>query len=125
MPQTVGSSPSQLRYLFQPPELVRVADRVDAGDPAALEHEGDRGAQLAGRVDPGRDRAVEQQRGDLRAERELREAGQERRYPLTALDRVPGRGRQASAVRDQDDIRREHVHQGLQVTCGEGEEESL
>src|SRR4028119_1657425 len=57
---TVGPSPPQLRHLFQPPQLVRVADRVDAGDPAVLDHEGDRRVELAGRVDPGRDRAVEQ-----------------------------------------------------------------
>ena len=41
------------------------------------------------------------------------------------FDRVPGRGRQRTAVRDQHHIGREHVQQTLQVTGGEGSQESM
>src|ERR671912_84852 len=49
---TVGPSPPQLRHLFQPPQLVRVAHRVDAGDPAVRDHHADRRVELAGEIDP-------------------------------------------------------------------------
>jgi hypothetical protein len=42
-----------------------------------------------------------------------------------ALDRAPDRGSQAPAVRDQDDVGCEHVHQALHVTRGDGGEEPL
>src|ERR687894_1087268 len=70
-PSSVRRSAAERGLLVQPGELVRVADRVDAGDPAVLDHEGDRRVELAGQVDPRRDRAVEQQRCDLRARRDL------------------------------------------------------
>src|SRR5262249_9572726 len=58
-----GPSAMQFRDGIQPAQLVRVADRVYAGDPAVLDHEGERRARVAGHLDAGRDRPVEQQRG--------------------------------------------------------------
>src|ERR671910_2267075 len=56
---TVGPSPPQLRHLFQPPQLVRVADRVDAGDPAVRDHQADRRVELAGELDTDGGRAAQ------------------------------------------------------------------
>src|SRR5215217_9013559 len=73
----------------EPGQLVRVADRVDAGDPAVLDHEGDRGVELAGRVDPRCRGAVEPHRVDPGTGCDLRELGEEPRHRLGTLDRAP------------------------------------
>src|ERR687890_108843 len=63
---TVGPSPPQLRHLFQPPQLVRVAHRVDAGDPPLRDPQADRRVELAGQIDPDGGRAVQPHSGDHR-----------------------------------------------------------
>src|SRR3712207_6085465 len=62
-------SPPQLRHLFEPPQLARVADSVDAGDPAVLDREGDRRVEPAGEIDPAGKRAVQPHGADCRARR--------------------------------------------------------
>jgi len=64
----------KLRHLLQPPKLVRIADRVKAGNLAVLDDEADQRVELAARVEPGRHRAIDQQRGDLNTRRDLRKA---------------------------------------------------
>ena len=73
-------SAAELGLLVQPGELVRVAHRVDAGDPAVLDDEADRRVELAAEVDPAGDRAVEPHGADHRVGRERREAGEQRRH---------------------------------------------
>jgi hypothetical protein len=60
------------RGLFvQPGELVRVADRVDAGDPAVRDHQADRRVELAGEIDPAGGRAVQPHSADHRIRRDV------------------------------------------------------
>src|SRR5918997_1912234 len=73
------------RGLFvQPGELVRVADRVDAGDPAVRDHQADRRVELAGEIDPAGGRAVQPRSADHRTRRNRPEAGEEGRHPIAA-----------------------------------------
>src|SRR5215204_2503277 len=74
---TVGPSPPQLHHLFQPPQLVRVADRVDAGDPALSDHQADRRVELACQIDTDGGRAVQPNGADHRIRRDRRKAGEE------------------------------------------------
>src|SRR5688572_33290423 len=85
-PPRPAESPPQLGHLVEPAQLVRVAHRVHAGDPAVLDDEGDRRVELAARVDPRGDRAVDQQCGDLHVRRELREVGERRSHLLPTHD---------------------------------------
>jgi hypothetical protein len=49
-----GSGPCEWGEPSEPGQLVRVADGVDAGDPAVLDGDTDRSVDLTADVDPGR-----------------------------------------------------------------------
>ena len=120
--QTVGRSPPQFRHLFQPPELVGIADRVDPGDPAILDHQTHRGGSPPMRTrKPGipLSQAVVNEMRDLAA-----------RARSAASFSNPVTGFRSSrhhpaAIGDQYHIRGEHLHQSLHVAGGHGSHELL
>ena len=73
-------SAAERGLLVQPGELVRVADGVDARDPAVRDHQADRRVELAGEIDPGGGRAVQPHSADHRIRRDRPEAGEEGRH---------------------------------------------
>src|SRR5215218_548927 len=74
----LGRRSAAERGLFvQPGELVRVAHRVDAGDPPLRDHQADRRVELAGQIDPAGGRAVQPHSANHRIRRDRPEAGEE------------------------------------------------
>jgi hypothetical protein len=98
----------QFRHLFQPSQLVWVADGVDPGDQVILDHQTHRSV-VASDIEPGAGHAVEP--GGRRYQvGEVRHAGQERHHPLGPDERLPSSRHQAATIGDQHHIRGKHFH---------------
>jgi hypothetical protein len=116
-----GSTPCESSDTDEPGQLVRVSDRVDAGDATVHDDEAHRGVHLTADVEPNRGCPVEP--GGCRLEIRRAEAReQEASHPLRTLDWTTEGSDETAAVRDDDDIGSQDVEEALQITMPDGGE---